>query len=1073
MRLARAMKIKRFKFKTKYYGYSFVSNRFIFNCICGYLLKRDHSDCKKHYKLETFKKNNAQLSTTMSSINSIISNKLYTCMFDYDDPSESFELSNIVYTLFLYYGYVYSDKNIVLNNIYKYKKMIKCFKYFMNKKLLVLQLCLDNVSVENIDRNNIIFRNISTILNNKLVIGNPYYFSNIDKSLQEKIKSHYLVKNKYENYELHDYEKKNRISPPILQSNINPISSYPTNYPLPEECKKLHLFVKETSQYISSIPVPPVDYRPVDIKYSITLQDYFSEVGKDYGCPPSVVSYDVVVTQKMKSFPNKKYIDYDKYKDIECYYCHKKGHVIKICEEIVDINSINDSLRRDLARFVLDYPKNKIEQRVGKYSDIIFTLPKVYEYIVKSRNKFWFDFGKGNPFSNKSKFWSFGDRRRHDIGYLWAIGASKVYLLKLIAGYESKLCRSLPRYQFKNHKTWYTFRKQAYPVIDEYLHYGILREVSENSSLLILPMSIVLKSNGKPRIVVDGRPLNIYVPSMKFTPNKIGMVRETIFPRARVLTQDGRHAFFQLPVTPLQALRQCIKFYWPPAKRTIVCAFTTEIFGSNVSCYRFVKMENQINNFFRLVGIQMNSFYDDSLFYAQDCELSAAVLGSFIKRIYYHCGRQLNEDKTDLLKGSYQFKFCGFDWHSLKMVFTPLPKLKNTTKSAISDMVTSCGHRVPIKSLVSIMGKFGYIGHAITYMSILLSPFKDTMRLFHSRYGQDDIWYKKFVVSESMVESLNYIYKIVEKKWVVPIVISKWDIEIVTDASNRMVGSYDSLSNVVVVPLPPEYVIASSTLREAYGLFVAINNRLPNIRGKRVRVLIDNLGTSTILMRNGSKVKELNKIVYKIIQLCVENDIFLWVRWMRRETEAIKFADDLSKSIEADRWIFDNDIFQYIRNKLRLPEVTIDLLADKDNAIVSRYFSRFKDNNAIDYNWMRQNYSFFGDQISYLNPPFRGDYLYLSIQQIINKEITSYVILPVWPSARWYNKVMQYSNVIIFIKNGSDLFQSPQYMTLRDSKKWKILIVFFKFPVERDKPLVYTFNPELMTLSTRSVIGSL
>ena len=77
----------------------------------------------------------------------------------------------------------------------------------------------------------------------------------------------------------------------------------------------------------------------------------------------------------------------------------------------------------------------------------------------------------------------------------------------------------------------------------------------------------------------------------------------------------------------------------------------------------------------------------------------------------------------------------------------------------------------------------------------------------------------------------------------------------------------------------------------------------------------------------------------------------------------------------------------------------LDLLADDNNKICNKYISRYFDDNAISYNWMKLKASIFKSASCYLNPPFRNDYLELAIEEIINKKIKSYVILPIWPSS--------------------------------------------------------------------------
>ena len=782
-----------------------------------------------------------------------------------------------------------------------------------------------------------------------------------------------------------------------------------------------------------------------------------------YDEAPPVVTYQEAVTDVESQFVNKKYLHYDHYKDIVCHFCKKKGHPVKLCEETVDIDIIQDPDIRRLATFILHYPSNIINPVYGKYGDILLNLPNLYEKLKSDRQKFWNDFGYDNPFSDTTKYWSFGNYRRRDIGYLWAIGTTRVQLLKLVVGYESKTCIKIPRMRLRNHVSWDQNVHLALPVLYEYIQFGILRLVPPEFAEVILPMSVIVKP-GKVRIVIDGKASNCYTPSMKFLPNDIDHVQKMIFPNARIQGADAVHAFYQLNVTTAQARRQCIQFIHPITGVTVTAAFFTEIFGSKLSCYRYVKMEDQINKYFRLCGIKFSDYYDDANFYSVDHSLFAGVMGSFIKRVYYHIGRQLNESKTDLLHGSYQAKHRGFIWNSRLMNFKATDKLINSTNEIFQDLFESVGKRKSNRVLLQLMGKCMYMAKGLTYMSILLSPIKDLLRLLHSRYSQDEIWLKSFTVSKSLVSHLHYIHQILKNGIIMPIKIPHCDIEIVTDASDRMAGSYDSLGKIVVVPLPEAVKLESSTYRECYGIYVALQNRLPIIRGKKVRILVDNLGSSTILMRNGSKVQQLNMIVYKIIKLCLDNHVYLWSKWLKRDMESIKWADDLSKCTESDRWIFDHELVAFFLKQLQLPPIEIDLLADDTNKIVPKYFSRYYDGHSIDFNWLRKNYTFFENQWCYLNPPFRNDYIAVAVDNIISKRINAYIILPIWPNALWYNKVLDNISTMIILQDGNRYFSSPAYMTARLSKKWNVMFLVFDFGETKKSYRTYKYVPEIMSL---------
>ena len=1056
MKAARKLRFVQGFTPRRHFGFHLFSSGFIFVCPCRKVTCTQHLGCLKRFTDEEFYQNLDRICATMSYYNNILYLPINKHLFYKSGTGLSVELtygppiiplSNLLYTLFIYYGKRYYHKHLVFRTRLEYEKNIKIFfKVSLNKKLKSNQLVIDNNSTDNIDRSNINFRKSFDEIKYKYKKLNFYYLKLLNKEFKNKIHEYYSQYGKYRKYDVHQYEFKNKIPIPVNRYTLDPTPSEVIYYPVKNEILKLQQFINNTSNYILSLPQPPENYNPFNLKHTYILDDYFRDVEINYTGIPPPISYDEAVTKLEKLFPNKKYLFYHKYKDMRCYFCAKKGHPVKLCDDTIIKEAIKDPYIRRLVDFILNYPKRIIHQRYGTYDELIWSLPKVYDDIIIYRNKFWNDFGGINPFVDKEKYWTFGDFRRRDIGFWWAIGASRVYLLKLAVGHESKKCTYIPRMQLKNHKSLTIYNKEALDTLHEYISLGILKIIPESAAKVILPMScLVNNETGKVRVVVDGKPINNRTPAMKFTPNKQEAVKSTLFRKSRVLTQDAKHAFFQLKTTPEQALYQCVKFYYPPAGKEIVCSFITEFFGGKLSCYRYKKMEDVINNFFVLCGIKLNAFYDDAVFYAKDDSLHAAVLGSFIKRIYYGCGRILKEQKTDLLYGSYIFKFCGFLWNTKLMKYQPLEKLIISSQRLINEIVSNNGNLIPIKKLVQLIGKLVYAGLAMNVMSILLSPLKEIVRVLHRKYPNNEIWDHKFRITDYLCDHLLYLKQFITKRHVVPIVIRAWDCEIVSDVSDRMAGSHDSDGYLVTVPLSLSLCTASSCLRELYGIYVAILNRLEKLKGKTVRILVDNLGTATVLMRNGSKILEMNKLIYQIIRLCVDNNIRIWVRWLRRDNEAIVFADDLSKCLEVDRWLFNVELVKYFIDMIELPTITVDLLADNRNKICSKYYSRYRDGFSIDCNWMNRTYEAFIGEICYLNPPFRGDYLNLSVNHIIMKQIDTYMILPVWPSAIWYSKVLQYARIIIELPEGPRYFQSPPYMTTRATKKWRLIFVFFCF----------------------------
>ena len=219
-------------------------------------------------------------------------------------------------------------------------------------------------------------------------------------------------------------------------------------------------------------------------------------------------------------------------------------------------------------------------------------------------------------------------------------------------------------------------------------------------------------------------------------------------------------------------------------------------------------------------------------------------------------------------------------------------------------------------------------------------------------------------------------------------------------------------------------------------------------------------------MRNGSKLKKLNDIVYSIIKLTVKYKILLVVKWLRRSCDAIQFADDLSKITETDRWIFDSELLFFTFKKLKLPLPTLDLLADNTNRICNKYFSRFYDTFSLGTNWLNQPYYLFLDCVCFINPPYRGDYLMVAVDHFISKKLQGYMLLPKWPLAPWYNLVITHASLIVEFVDGYKYFTSPDYMTNRLTKHWDILLVYFIGRTLYMKKKYYLYHELTMTFKT-------
>ena len=129
-----------------------------------------------------------------------------------------------------------------------------------------------------------------------------------------------------------------------------------------------------------------------------------------------------------------------------------------------------------------------------------------------------------------------------------------------------------------------------------------------------------------------------------------------------------------------------------------------------------------------------------------------------------------------------------------------------------------------------------------------------------------------------------------------------------TDASDFAFGGYLATFNGQPVRGMFSYaeVNTSSTFRELKAVFYVLKLYAETLRHQRVKVFVDNMGASRILMVGSSK-PHLQEIAVDIFSICLNFDISLESQWLPREENAR--ADLLSRFIDRDDWSLNHEVF--------------------------------------------------------------------------------------------------------------------------------------------------------------------
>ena len=126
-------------------------------------------------------------------------------------------------------------------------------------------------------------------------------------------------------------------------------------------------------------------------------------------------------------------------------------------------------------------------------------------------------------------------------------------------------------------------------------------------------MSISVVEGKKLRMVMNGAPLNFYIPDMKFKMHTMADFAAFVQPNTRSLTWDLKHAFYQVACDPASMPYHCFDWRLPGSKQPCYFSFVSNPFGLKLSPIRYHKQRTfPLTDFFSRVGLDIMGYLDDA-----------------------------------------------------------------------------------------------------------------------------------------------------------------------------------------------------------------------------------------------------------------------------------------------------------------------------------------------------------------------------------------------------------------------------------------------------------------------------
>jgi hypothetical protein len=190
-----------------------------------------------------------------------------------------------------------------------------------------------------------------------------------------------------------------------------------------------------------------------------------------------------------------------------------------------------------------------------------------------------------------------------------------------------------------------------------------------------------------------------------------------------------------------------------------------------------------------------------------------------------------------------------------------------------------------------------------------------------------------------------------------------------------------------------------SNYRELMAILLSIETFAPQLRGKTVQILTDNVSAAAYPNFQGGPSPELTELAHAVWATALQHNINVCAKHLAGRLN--QHADQLSRISNPYQWKLNPQLFQFL-DKTWGPH-TVDRFADMTSCQVKRYNSQYWDPHTEAVDALAQNN--WGSEMNWVNAPFR---MIPRVLQIVREQKAEATILaPVWRSQIWFQTLRQ------------------------------------------------------------------
>lgn len=570
--------------------------------------------------------------------------------------------------------------------------------------------------------------------------------------------------------------------------------------------------------------------------------------------------------------------------DRSCTFCKRRGHTRQTCMMApVDPDipfPAATPLQKAKQKFVLDLLKRPAAPKVETLRDGRTRLQTVEEVLRLGEEA-----DKENPWADSPKR---RDKLRKALGFWWAIGADATTIGWIGFGVRLRFEDEPESLSFPNHKSYWEEKEHIEKECQIHIEDGSFQEVEGTQIKIGNPLQVEINEKGKRRQCADCRYPNRFLADYDFTQEGLAHTAQIVKQDIMMITTDVAKAYYQVPLHK-ESQRYCA---WRHNGKWIIP--TIIIFGLSVAPFIFTKIMRVVLRFMRALDIRGTNCIDDNLW--AEFKEGMEEVKAIVQLVFGKLGWQFNEKcewtpstvviYNGMILDSHRFEIRAVE-HKIELA----RKLAWSIWFAARD-----GKAVQLRDLQRLTGRLMSMRLALEGVTEwtrgLYADIAKTLEECQQKPSKRQALYLR----EEALSDINFWALRLGKQNGLPIRDEgdEVHVQVWTDASDVGWGAHRGGEGTKLHGvLPKEVLGSSSTAREIAGVIAATRLMQEELRGRRVRIIMDSYPAIRNFINGGGPKAELNALVKEWWLWCKAFGVTPLYRWIERSSNVQ--ADELSK----------------------------------------------------------------------------------------------------------------------------------------------------------------------------------